>query len=194
MSLEALLERVARDARLQARGILADAREEARRLVREAEERVARELEARLKKTETNLRRDAARRLVAAEQEGRATELAARERYFERVFEVVRERLEGPESIELLRYELRSRLARLLSYAPDRPAAIHCSPALAPEIEKAIENEDGIGVMPDGASSTSLAVEARAGALLVDDSLERRLEAMVPALRIELAREVGEEP
>ena len=193
MGLEALLENVARDATRQARGILAEARDEARLLLCEAEERVAKELGSRLQRRETELRRSAARRLAAAEREARELELGARERYFERVFEAVRERLSAPQSSDLLRAGLAPRLARLLTYLPDRPAAIHCWAGIATDVEAAIEGLEGVKVVPDAASPTGLTAESGGGAVLVDDSLERRLDTIAEALRIELAREAPEQ-
>lgn len=193
MGLEALLENVARDATRQARGILAEARDEAKRLVREAEERVAEELERRLERRETELRRSAARRLAAAEREALELELGARERYFERIFEAVRERLSAPQSSDLLRAGLASRLARLLIYLPDRPATIHCWAGIAPDVERAIGGLEGVKVEPDAASPSALTAEAGGGAVLVDESLERRLDTIAGALRIELAKEAPEQ-
>lgn len=193
MSLEALLDDVARDAGRQARGILAQARDEARRIVREAEERVAEELGNRLQGRETDLRQAAARRLAVAEREARAFELGARERYFKRVFAAVRVRLAAPKSCNLLRTGLGLRVTRLLTYVPQRPVTFHCWPAMAPEVQEALGDLDGVDVLPDAVSPTGLTLEGCAGAVQIDDSLERRLDALAKALRIELAREVPEE-
>lgn len=193
MSLQALLENVVHDAVRQARGVLAEARDDARRIVREAEEHVAEELGSRLQRREMELRRAAERRLAAVEREAREVELKARERYFERVFHAVRQRLAEPESSDLLRAGLAPRVAQLLTYLPDRSIVIHCCAAIVPDLQAAVENLEGVDVVPDTESPTRLTLEAGEGVVRIDDSLERRLEAIAKELRIELSREVSEE-
>lgn len=194
MALDELLQTVAKEAQSQARDILTDARGEASRLIREAEERIGNELDTRLKESAAELHRIAARHIGAARRESQALELQARERFFDRVFAAIRKQLGSRQVAEALATNLAPRLERLLAYLPDRPLSIHCAPEMHSAVTAALTDLEGIAVEGDASSPGTLRLEAGGGTVSIDDSLERRLESMWPELRIELAREVPNEP
>ncbi|HKI85577.1 MAG TPA: hypothetical protein VKA53_02415 [Thermoanaerobaculia bacterium] len=194
MALDELLRTVSKEARRQARSILIEARGEARRLVRDAEERIGSELETRLKGSAAKFRRVAARDIAVAHRESRALELAARERFFERVFTAARNQLGSRAVCEALATNFAPRLERLLAYAPEGDVVIHATTATLSAVTAMVGDRKGIEFEADDSSPGALRLEACGGRVLIDDSLERRLETMRPEFRIELAREVPDEP
>jgi len=187
MSLDHLLETLARDARAEAERVLAAARAEAEAIRARAETAVARRRVEALTARERALRADAAVQLARVRRRARGAVLDARHRLLERVRAAARERIAAAEGeAESLGLRLRAALA----CHGERPVDIGCAPALANAVRAVVGDRAGTTVTPEPAATDPLVVRAADGAMEVDAGLAALFERYWPELAVEVMREL----
>jgi vacuolar-type H+-ATPase subunit E/Vma4 len=150
----------------------------------EAERRRAEALRGPERELRDALTRDLARARIA----GKRSELEARQALLDRVFEraaaCLADHLEDPAARR--RMVIRAREA--LDFVPEGDAVIACSPGVADVLEEALDLRDDLRIETRADLPAGFRIEAAAGALVIDATLERLLELDRPTLAIEVLR------
>ena len=192
MALDHLLAALERDARSQAEARLKRARDEASALLEENRVRLAQERAAGLEALEAELRESAGLRLVEARRAALRKILVARQRLFERVLETARGRLREAQDDETFRAALPETIAGMLEFVGDRPAVLSCPAALRDAVTSAVRDRKGVTVSVDATIVAGARVGTLDGAVVVDGTLEARLEEMRPVLMLGMLRDLEE--
>jgi vacuolar-type H+-ATPase subunit E/Vma4 len=189
VSTEALRAAIESEGRARIVAILRSAEEEARRLRDEASSRARQRQSDALRDEEVELRREASARIAAARADARKQVLEAREDLLDRVFAMAEEALSVAFEAPSARGELVARAERALSHMPPGGAVVvSCSSGVAPMLESALASHDDVCVECDPDLPAGILVAAAEGAVVVDATLSRLLEADRPALAIEILR------
>jgi vacuolar-type H+-ATPase subunit E/Vma4 len=187
MGLEHLLEALERDAAAQAEQILAQARAEADRISTASAAALERRCREATAAHDSARVREVEHAVTLARREARRSLLEARERLLERVFAAARGELPAAAAGSAYRASLPTTLRGALSAVGGDHAVIHCSEALAPELERARpRGAKTVSVKVDPAGGSGFRVVSADGAVEVDATLESRLDR----LRSVLARRV----
>jgi len=162
--------------------ILAAAGAEAERIRGEAATRAGEERARALEAHEAAWRAEAEAGLASARRQGRTRILRAQRRLLDEVFDVAA----GLLPLVAVRPELIARLVEdALAYA-DGPTRLRCPPALAPAVSALVASRPGVTVDPDPRARSGVEAIVRDGAVVVDATLEGRLERGRAALEIEV--------
>lgn len=194
MPLEHLLSALEREARAQADALLAEARATAAQIAREAEERLAQRRGAVLGARAAELRRAAAAALAEVRWNGRRAVLEARQRLLDRVFAAAHALFAGAVAGEAYGAALPAHLTEALRSVGDEPAVIRCPAALAPRVRAAVAGREQVTVDADPAARPGIVVVTRDGAIVVDNTLEGRLERLRLRLAIAVLARLGSPP
>lgn len=188
MPLDTLLDALARDAAAEARRVVEDARAEAARTTAAARERTERRRRDALDARAAELRARAERERAEATLQARAVELRARDRLIGTVIEAARARLPAIVGEPCIAAAALRRAEQALGYWPAGEAVVvRCTPALEPRLIALAAARPGTTVVADESVPAGAVAESADGAAMVDGTLDGLLDAMRPALAIEIA-------
>jgi vacuolar-type H+-ATPase subunit E/Vma4 len=194
MAIEDLLAALESEAAREREALLAEARAEVERLRADAADRAARRRREIVGPRERALREQAEVALVEGRRQARAEVLEARRRLVERVLATLTARLNDVVSGPGYRSVLPTHVEEALAFAGDEPCAIRCPPAIAAVVRDVVASRPGVAVVEDPGAPPGITLEARDGALLVDNTLAGRLERLAPRIALEVARRAGVGP
>jgi vacuolar-type H+-ATPase subunit E/Vma4 len=179
--LEQLLDALERDARAEIERVLADSRSEAERIAAAAATERDRRRHAAAQDRERDRRTLTERGLSDARRAARRAVLEAQQVLLERVFAASRARL--PAAVDSADFEeaVPARVSAALVALGNEPAAIHCPEALVETLKRHVA-ADRATVVVDPACGSGFTVATADGSVLVDETLETRLERQHPAL------------
>jgi vacuolar-type H+-ATPase subunit E/Vma4 len=182
VAVRGLLETLAAEGEEEARLVVERARAEAARIAAESAARLGDELQKRkVYRAQELAASEGAARMEARKgkrEKGRGT----RERVVNRVIEVARGMLAGAATEEWTR----AGVARVLEYMPDGKATVRCASRDLARVREAVASRANTTVVPDESISGGVIAEMADGSLMVDGTLESRLERMRTALAIEI--------
>lgn len=183
MGLEQLLVALERDAQAQVEDVLAQGRAAADAIA----SRSAAALEARRRDAERirdrGERELTERALTGARRDARRAVLTAQRDLLERVFTAVRHRLPAAAAGAAFAATVPGRMAAALAALGQEPAVIRCTPSLVPLLQPLVP-AGRASVAADRASGSGFTAATQDGAVVVDETLETRLERQ----RADLAR------
>jgi vacuolar-type H+-ATPase subunit E/Vma4 len=194
MALDQLLAVLSREAEAEADAIRGAAQADARSLL----ERCGAELtERRLQQAralEAERQNAIAFALVAARRAARRDELLARERLLNRVLRLAADRF--PEAVRnpVFRATLPALVAQALECLADRPGTIRCHPGLMDEISRLLTDRPGVRLLADPACGTGFRLTSDDGPLVIDATLEDRVERLDRRLRQAILSRLGRGP
>jgi len=181
-----LLAALEREAAGQADALLAAARADADRITRDVEARLARQQSEVLDARARELRGAAQGALGETQRAARKTALEARDRFLARVFEAARAMLPAALGSDAYRAALPGHVADALHAVGDEPAVIHCPESLGDAVRTAVADRKQLVVTCDAAARPGVTVTTRDGAVVVDNTLEGRLERLRQRLAIQV--------
>lgn len=194
MALEHLLDALEREAQSQAQERLEGARRAADALLDKGRARMARERTERLGALEAELRDRSQTRLLDARRVARRKVLEARQGMFDRILREALRRLPEAQRTQVFQDSLPGVIAEALKFVGAEPVIVSCPAALGDEVRRALGNRPGVTVRIDPATATGVRVETADGGLIVDCTLEGRLEQLRPHFLIEVLRDLEEGP
>ena len=183
--LDHLLAALEREATGQGDAVRAAARAEADRITADAEARLARRRSDTLGARTAELRGEAEQALGEARRSGRKAVLQARERFLARVFDAARGMLPAALESSAYRTALPGHVADAVRAVGDEPAVIRCPAALREAVRSAVLGRTQLSVESD-ATHLGVTVTTADGAVIVDNTLEGRLERLRPQLAIQV--------
>lgn len=192
MALDELLRTLEDEARTRMEDVLGRARAEATALREAAAAGRTARREATLRARELELRAGAARELEAARRGATRRVLEARAGALHRIRRAAASGLARRAGDPALLPRLRGELADGLGYMGEGPVVIEASEALLPDLRRAMNGRPDVTFVAGPAGG--LVLRAADGSLVVDASLETRLDRAWPALAIELVRRMEEAP
>ena len=191
MALDELLRTLEHEAGTRMEEVLGRARAEATALREAADAARTARREATLRARELELRAAAARELEAARRAATRRVLEARAAALDRVRRATEARLAGRAGDPALLPRLRDELADGLGYLGEGPVVVEASEALLPDLRRAMNGRPEVTFV--AGRTAGLVLRAADGSLVVDASLETRLDRAWPALAIELVRRMEED-
>lgn len=194
MALEHLLDALEREARSQAQERLGDARRAADALLEEGRERLARERIERLGALEAALRGLTRTRVLDARRAALRKVLEARQGMFDRILRDALRRLPEAQRTRVFQDSLPGVIAEALGFVGAEPAIVFCPAALGDEVRRSLGDRPGVTVRIEPGTETGVRVETADGRLIVDCTLEGRLEQLRPHLLIQVLRELEDGP
>ena len=135
---------------------------------------------------EAELRGATAAALGEAQRAARKTELEARDQLLTRVFDTARAMLPAALSGDTYRAALPGHVAEALHAVGDEPAVIHCPESLRDAVRMAVADRRELTIACDAAARPGVTATTRDRAVVVDNTLEGRLERLRPRLAIEV--------
>ncbi len=185
MAIEQLLAVLEQDAEAERQTILAEARSEADRIRREAAERATERRAQLLAPRERAWRQAAALAVEEARQQGRTEILAARAGLLDRIFAMVRSRL--PAMLRDSRYHgaLADQLADALTYVGDQPCIVRCPPPIGDTLRSITAGREAVTVVEDPNAPPGFTVRSPEDRVVVDQTLEGRLERLQSILALQ---------
>jgi vacuolar-type H+-ATPase subunit E/Vma4 len=187
---DALRASIESEGRARVVAILRSAEEEAARLRDEASSLARKRRGDVLRDTEVKLRRAANLRIAAARAEARRHVLEARADLLDRVFAMAEQALAAESQAHSASGELVARAERALAFMPpDVAVVLTCSSGVAPVLESALADRDGIRIECDPDFPTGFRAVGADGAVDVDATLVRLLELDRSTLAIEILRQ-----
>ena len=191
MALDQLLRTLEDEARTRMEEVLGRARAEATALREAADAARTARREATLRARELELRAGVARELEVARRAATRRVLEARARALDRIRRAAEARLAGRAGDPALLPRLRAELADGLGYLGEGPVVIEASEALLPDLRRAMNGRPEVTFV--AGTTGGLVLRAADGSLVVDASLETRLDRAWPALSIELVRRMEDD-
>jgi vacuolar-type H+-ATPase subunit E/Vma4 len=177
-----------REAGAECERMLGDARAEAERIGREADARRADERTRALSAEETMVRAAAESRLASARRAARRRTLEGQRRLVDRVLATAALLLPAAAA----RPDVLGRLIDdALTYA-DGPTILRCPPALAGATRARVADREDVTVEVAADARSGATAIVRGGAVIVDATLEGRLELAAAELAIEIRRKVDD--
>lgn len=194
MTTDALRAAIESEGRARVAAIFRAAEEEAKQVREAAAARARQRQHDALHSEELELRRRASLRTLAARTEARKRVFEAREDLLDRVFaraeQVLSRELQAPAA----RGWQLARLERALGYVrPEAEVVVLGSSGVAPWLQEELEHRENLRVECDPDLPTGFRVEADGGALVVDVTLPRLLDADRPVLAIGVLQQLREE-
>jgi vacuolar-type H+-ATPase subunit E/Vma4 len=181
-----LLATLTADAEVEAHAVVERARTEAVRITAESDSQRAAELERRkAKRAEDRSGHEGSLRMAEKRKAGQAA-LGARQRVVERVVAAARALLADAATDEWLANDLE----RVLAYVPPGKATIRCAPRAAAKVKRLVSERGDITVEGTAGITAGVLVETADHRLLVDGTLDSRLERMRAALAIDIVAAV----
>lgn len=193
MALNDLLAALARDARLEAKQLLRKSYAERERIIEASHERIEALQRERLEGKRRSLRSELRGEVAAERRRSRSAILAAEERLIARVLDVVSHHLDSPKTLTRLQATTADRLGELLRYAEGRELRVESSPSLLAGVRQAVSEIEHVEVVADPSLATGWAVRSQDASFLIDDTLQARLDHLMPRIRIEIVSAVNEE-
>jgi len=165
-----------------------EAEAEVARLRERAEAEASRRRRAFLEREGARLRREAAARVAKARTEAQRRVLEARDAILDQLF--ARAAAELPSAAESAgcHEALVARAHQALAHMPEGAVTITGSPGVLPVLERAFAGRAAVRLEGDPELPAGFRVTGARGALIVDATLEKRLELERPRLAIELLR------
>lgn len=122
--------------------------------------------------------------------------LTARAEALDRVFAAAAARIEARQTHAGLEAALETMIADALSYLPDGPAQLRCSPGAAAVVRSALARfgRDGLVVREDDTVPLGVLAESEDGSIVVDATFARRLARERPRLAITVASQLEAAP
>lgn len=194
MALENLLAALERDARSQAQERLERARREADVLLTEGRARIARERSEGLDALEAEQRARSQRRILDARRAALRKSLEARQRMLDDVLREALRRLTEAQRSRAFQDSLPGAIAEALAFVGAEPAIVSCPAAIGDEVKNALGDRPGVTLRIDPAIAAGVRIETTDGALVVDGTLEARLEQLRPHLQIGVLRDLEDGP
>lgn len=188
-----LLAALEREAAQQVAALRAGAEAEAARITQEADAHLAHRKQDALGAREAELRGAAETAVGAARGTARRLMLEARERFLGRVFDSARAMFPAALASEAFQTALPRHVAEALRPLSGEPTVIRCPAALGDAVRRAAAGREGVTVESDPQARAGITAETPEHAILVDNSLEARLERLRPRLAIDVLARGGKE-
>lgn len=175
-----------------AQSIMAEAHAEAERLTAETERQIEERRRTVLGKQDRELRSEAHAKLAAERHAAMRAVLLAKARVIERVLEGARARL--PEAVRSNAYTSRlgRELTNAIAFVGEQGAVVRCSGGLRPAVLEAIRELPNVTVESESDADSGFRVVSTSGSVVVDATLETRLERLASSLAIEIHERLQE--
>lgn len=188
MSLRDLIATMEQEARAQAEKISHTARDQAARLLRDARDRLAQRRDAAIGSQRVTLQLESRRLVANRRRAGRGEVLRLQREVLEKVKEEARRQL--PEAGQRGEYRcgMADAYSTAIGYLPSESIKVRVSPAQAREISAG--NGVKLTLVEDPSIRAGFVVSTADDSITVDQTLDRRLNDLWPALAIELTHRV----
>lgn len=173
--------------------IVADAREEAARLIAEANELVEARRSRVLRSKEEAHRSKARADIAAARHEAMRAVLLAKTRVADRILAAAKARLEAAARSEPYLAALSDELEEALAFVGEDGAVVRCSQVIESSVRDAVGARTNVRIERLTEGATGFIATGADGSVRIDGTLETRLERMRAALSIEIHK-LLEEP
>lgn len=193
MAINDLLAALARDARIEARQLLRAGYAERKRELAECREQIEALRKERLDEKRESLQADMRGEVAAQRRRSRLAVASAQERLVTRVLERVRQSFEDESTVARLRAAVAERLFEVLRYAEDTAVEIVCGPSLVDAVQGAMSETSGVDVVAEASVGTGWIVRSSDASLRIDDTLQARMEWLMPQIRMAIVDAVGKE-
>ena len=194
MAIEEFLTLLEHEARLEAEGLLNDARDEAARRIGVAEAEAAQRQRAFIEQAAAELQGETDHLLAAADRAAREEVLGMRTALLEQVFAeaaVTLERLPGATYAGAIPALVETTLA----FLPEEPATIRCRPDVMPTVRDVVGDAKNVRVVDDPTVAAGVLGQADDGSVTVDNTLPQHLRRLHDDLAIAvMARLEATEP
>ena len=194
MAIEEFLTLLEHEARLEAEGLLNDARDEAARRIGVAEAEAAQRQRAFIEQAAAELQGETDHLLAAADRAAREEVLGMRTALLEQVFAeaaVTLERLPGATYAGAIPALVETTLA----FLPEEPATIRCRPDVMPTVRDVVGDAKNVRVVDDPTVAAGVLGQADDGSVTVDNPLPQHLRRLHDDLAIAvMARLEATEP
>ena len=185
MALRELLATMERESSAQAEEIRQAAIRRAESMTAEGKTRLGGRREDAVQARALELRQESNRVLGEARRRVRAEVLTLQQEILQRIRREAVSRLPGLIPHEAIRSRLSAELTRARTYLAPGPLTVRVSSGLASHFSG--NGHPGLAVTSDPTILSGFTVSSADGAVMVDETLEHRLDAMWPSLAIELA-------
>lgn len=175
-----------------AESIMAGAREDAERLATEADRRIEERRQAVLGKRDRELRAEARAKLAAERHAAMRSVLLAKAKVVERVLEEARTRLSEAARSRAYASTLDAELQQALSFVEQEGVVVQCPEDLKTAVREAARGLPNVSVEADPRVDTGFKVVGNQGLVVVDGTLEARLDRLAPRLAIEIHKRLEE--
>lgn len=175
-----------------AESIMDEAKAEADRLASEADKGIEERRRAVLGKKDRELRAEARSKVAAERHAAMRTVLVAKAKVVDRVLDEARRRL--PEAARSGTYAsaLGKELRDAVAFVGEQGAVVRCPDELQPVLLEAARDLPNISVEAEQDADTGFKVIGKGGALVVDQTLETRLDRLGSILAIEIHKRLEE--
>ena len=188
-----LLAALEREAAQQVAAVRAASESEAARISGDSDARLARRKREALGAREAELRGAAEAAIGAARRTARRAVLEARARFLGRVFDAARAIFPATLDTDAYRAALPEHVAEALRALSDEAAVIRCPPGLSEIVRRAAGDRKGVTVRGDPGALPGVTATSSDGAIVVDNTLDGRLDRLRSELAIELLARVAED-
>jgi vacuolar-type H+-ATPase subunit E/Vma4 len=190
MALDKLISRLEAEAQAEVDGLLEAARSQAAGLAASADERVRRRRTEAGQSRENRLNTAVSQGLIESRREARRTLLNGRHDLIRRVIDTAGPLLIGALELPGYRARLASWVSEALRCLGDQPGMVRGSPALVPELTRLAQGHPQVSVVEDSAIGAGFKAVTEGNTLVVDCTLEGRLQGLLPAVAIHLMARV----
>ncbi len=175
-----------------AESLMTSARNEADRIREDAERRIEERRSAVLGKKDRELRDQARQQVAAARHAAMRSVLVAKAQVVERVLEEARSRLPAAAQSEAYRAGLKGEIEDAVAFIGNHRGEVRCSPPLRSAIEEASQGLPHLSVEAADDVGSGFRLLGDEGSVVVDATLETRLERLASTLAIEIHKRLEE--
>lgn len=194
MGLPELIAALERDADAEIHRIKEQARARAARIEAETHARIQQRRAERLATLEAALRRQGDEALARARRQLQTNIFEARARMLDRVFTRATEAFPDVVRRPAFDHVLRTSLETLLAAVGDEQGTIHCLPILEARVRNILQSRPGVSVQSRSDVGHGLRWVSREGRVVLDDTLECKLERLRTSLAITIMERVEKSP